>query len=229
MKEHSLSLVHTESHTFFHHSGNSSSQIDYVMTTDKHFLRNYCVSGKDYENTSSHVSVSASLSMSVGTSVSMNNKPNKPVKKLLWHKTDTQSYISVLNRELKKNGQKEKGSVDQKLQTLTEALHAAAVAAVPSRISKLEGPNWRASPKVKELLSNCRHKYRLWIARGKSDNILCRDNIMAKREQRKQLRHEKFNDRKNFYSELMSNPSTDKFYQLIRKNNGNRGHSPYLH
>ena len=48
---------------------------------------------------------------------------------------------------------------------------------------------------------------------------------MAKRELRKQLRHEKFNDRKNFYSELMSNPSTDKFYQLIRKNNGNRGHN----
>ena len=48
---------------------------------------------------------------------------------------------------------------------------------------------------------------------------------MAKHELRKQLRHEKFNDRKNFYSELMSNPSTDKFYQLIRKNNGNRGHN----
>ena len=100
------------------------------------------------------MSVSASLSMPVGTSVLMNNKPNNPVKKLLWQKTDKQSYISVLNRELKKNGQKENCSVDQNLQTLTEALHAAAAAAVPSMISKLKGPNWRASPYNWKMIQN---------------------------------------------------------------------------
>ena len=46
---------------------------------------------------------------------------------------------------------------------------------------------------------------------------------MAKRELRKQLRQEKFSDRQNFYTDLMNNPSTDKFYQLIRKNSGNKG------
>ena len=44
---------------------------------------------------------------------------------------------------------------------------------------------------------------------------------MAKRELRKQLRREKYFDRRSFYSDLMSNPSSDKFYQLIRKNNSN--------
>ena len=46
---------------------------------------------------------------------------------------------------------------------------------------------------------------------------------MAKRELRKQLRKEKNTDRRNFYGELMQNPTTEKFYQLIRRNNGNKG------
>ena len=45
---------------------------------------------------------------------------------------------------------------------------------------------------------------------------------MDKRELRKQLGNEKFADHKNFYNDLMKNPSTDKFYQLIRRNKGNK-------
>ena len=40
------------------------------------------------------------------------------------------------------------------------------------------------------------------------------------------LRNEKLADRRNFYIGLMKNPSTDKFYQLLRQNKGdNRKHS----
>ena len=38
---------------------------------------------------------------------------------------------------------------------------------------------------------------------------------------RRQLRKEKFDDRKNFYEDLMSEPTTEKFYKLIRRNKGN--------
>ena len=72
------------------------------------------------------------------------------------------------------------------------------------------------------MLNECKKTYRLWVASGRTDNIFRIDNVVAKRELRKQFRKEKFTDRRNFYAELMSNPSTDKFYQLIRKNNGNR-------
>ena len=47
--------------------------------------------------------------------------------------------------------------------------------------------------------------------------------FIAKRALGKQMRQEKFNDRKHFYNELMLNPNTDKFYQLIRKNRVSTG------
>ena len=50
-----------------------------------------------------------------------------------------------------------------------------------------------------------------------------KDNVLAKRTLRKQLRKEKFDDRKNFYGELMSIPNSDKFYRLIRRNKGSAG------
>lgn len=136
-------------------------------------------------------------------------------------KIDKNKYASVLERELKKIENKDISSVDQRIHELTQALHTATAKAVPSKITKLKGPNWKASPKVK-YYANVKKKYQLWVGSGKLDNLLRKDNIMAKRELRKQLRTEKFNHRKTFYAELMHNPTTDKFYQLIRRNNGNR-------
>ena len=42
----------------------------------------------------------------------------------------------------------------------------------------------------------------------------------AKRNLRRQLRKEKLDDRKNFYEDLMSEPTTENFYKLIRRNKG---------
>ena len=49
------------------------------------------------------------------------------------------------------------------------------------------------------------------------------ENMQAKRNLRKQLRKEKFNDRKTFYETLMSEPSTEMFYKLLRRNKGGSG------
>ncbi|MEW8544540.1 MAG: hypothetical protein AB2693_13510, partial [Candidatus Thiodiazotropha sp.] len=113
-------------------------------------------------------------------------------------------------------------SVEERINDLTAVIHRATDVAVPSVTLKLKGPKWKASPKVRKQLDICQQKYQLWVASGKSDNILRKDNIMAKRELRKQLRSEKLEDRKNFYNDLMKNPSTDKFYQLIRRNKGDK-------
>ena len=88
---------------------------------------------------------------------------------------------------------------------------------------------WKVSPKVRKQLKICKQKYKLWLASGKNDNILRTDNIFAKRELRKMLRNKKLTDRRNFYNDLMKNPSTDKFYQLVRQNKGgNRQNSGCL-
>ena len=187
-------------------------------------MTKYTVSGKDCENTSSHVKISAFiLTQFEMPSMSSQLKTNKTTKKLQWEKIDKHRYTSVLEKELKKLESKDIPSVDHKLQGLIEVIHTATAKAVPSKITKLKGPTWKASPKVRNLLLNCKDKYKKWVGSGKSDNILRKDNIMAKRELRKQLRKEKIIDRRNFYGELMQNPTTEKFYQLIRRNNGNKG------
>ena len=50
-----------------------------------------------------------------------------------------------------------------------------------------------------------------------------KENVLAKRALHKQLRKEKYDDRKNFYGELMSNPASDKFNRLKRRNKGSAG------
>ena len=64
-------------------------------------------------------------------------------------KIDKNKYASVLERELKKIENKDISSVYQRIHELTQALHTATAKAVPSKITKLKGPNWKASLKVK--------------------------------------------------------------------------------
>ena len=117
-----------------------------------------------------------------------------------------------------------KRMVSLKLEELAKTFHKATEAVVPHKLKKLKDPSWRASPTVKNLLGICKQKYKHWTESNKSDRNLRKDNILAKRNLRKQLRKEgKFDDRKNFYEDLISNPTTEKFYQLIRRNRGSGG------
>ena len=51
---------------------------------------------------------------------------------------------------------------------------------------------------MKNLLVIGIQKYKLWTDSNKLDENLGKDNILAKRNLRKQLRKEKYDDRKNF-------------------------------
>ena len=57
-----------EEHTFFHHAGNSSSQIDYILVQDLDIMADYVIEEKSYANTSAHTAVK------VVTTVYMPNK-----------------------------------------------------------------------------------------------------------------------------------------------------------
>ena len=134
-------------------------------------------------------------------------------------KIDHSEYESVVEHELEQQGTTH-SSVDSKLNRLSTVCHKAAEKAVPSKIIKLKGPTWKASPTVKRLLGVCKENHKHWVDSGKSNLELHTKNINAKRNLRRQLRKEKFNDRKNFYEDLMSEPTTEKFYKLIRRNKG---------
>ena len=179
---------------------------------------------KEPENTSSHVIVHGYLSTppppEVGFVTKIKNA--KSVRKFHWAKVDKKLFQQIFEEECQKNSSMNEKTVVQRLDELAEMLQKATEVAVPNRLIKLKGPNWRASPTVKNLLSSCKQKHKLWVNSGKTDELR-KDCVKAKRTLRKQLRKEKCDDRKNFYSDLMQNPNSEKFYQLIRKNRGSSG------
>ena len=194
------------------------------MSTEKDLISLYHKGDKEPENTSSHVKVSCRLLATPPVADQVTRKSSsKSVKKYQWSKIDKGLYEKILQEELQKDKRLTERSVELKLEELSKILHKATKLTVPYKLVKLKGQSWRASPKVKDLLGTCKQKYKLWVESGKTDENLRKDNIQAKRNLRKQLRKEKFDDRKNFYEDLMCNPTTEKFYQLIRRNRGSSG------
>ena len=153
VKEQELKNLESLQHTFFHHSGKSSSQIDYILSTEIDVLSNLEISGKDAENTSSHVKVSALLldQISEGTVKTKINSA-RLIKKLKWEKADRKTYVQTLESELVKYKHTDTKSTEQRLTDLTTVIHTATDSAVPSAVIKLKGPKRKASPRVRKQL-----------------------------------------------------------------------------
>lgn len=206
-----MSVCVTDKHTFFHHSGSSSSQIDYILATHQNIVKHYEVSDRETTNSSSHVYISALLAvMTPGDVPSLVSSRRRAIKYLQWNKIDKTQYQMTLDREVQKMSSsrsiKSLFTVGERLGNLSDLLHKAASKAVPAKVIKLKGPAWKASATVNDLLRNCNYTYKLWaINSDKKDDVLKKDNIQAKRDLRKQLMKEKYEDRKNFYDDLMSN------------------------
>lgn len=150
-----------------------------------------------------------------------NPKKAQSIQRLEWNKINKEQFQIIIQNELQqliRDTNYRSGSVDKRLENLCQILHKATKESVPTKVIKLKGPAWKASSKAKDLMKNCKLTYKLWVENGRKDQNLKKDTVTAKRALRKQLRREKFEDRKSFYDDLMSNPSTDKFYQLIRRN-----------
>ena len=128
------------------------------------------------------------------------------MKKFQWAKVDRNLFEQILREEIQKDGRMNEKTVDLRLEELAKMLPRATESAAPYKLIKLKGTTWRASPTVKELSATCKQKHKLWIDSRKTDEILRKDCVLAKRKLKKQLRKEKFDDRKNFYEELMQNP-----------------------
>ena len=181
-------------HTFFHHAGTSSSQIDYILSSDLDLLQNYQIGGRDSENSSSHVKVACILLVQpLDFSKISQSKPVQSIRKLQWEKIDHSEYERLVDMELEKHKCMDH-SVDSKLTLITNTCHKAVKKAVPSKVIRFKGPIWKASPTVICLLGICKEKYKLWIESGITDIELRAQNIKAKWNLRRQLRKGKIED-----------------------------------
>ena len=100
VSEHELNFISSEKQTFFHHSGASSSQIYYILTTDRAILSDFKIAEKGSTNLSSHTHVSACIQVNIpGLDVYTCKESNQTqtVKRLHWNKIDIEKYQNVIS------------------------------------------------------------------------------------------------------------------------------------
>ena len=86
----------------------------------------------------------------------------------------------------------------------------------------MKGPRWKATPEVRAILQKCKNIYQQWDKLGKPQDHRLRIELKEQKKLlRKKQRYEQAIARNRLYNQLMSNPDTQLFYRLIRKNSGN--------
>lgn len=134
---------------FFHHSGASSSQIDYIMSSDINLLNEYKIHKKHATNLSSHTVVTCSLS--VDTQYSAIAKKCDSIWKYDWEKINKEKYQESL--QLGINSYDELyAKPENKIEFLTSLIKHSSDSHIPLKIIKLKGPKWKASPQASILL-----------------------------------------------------------------------------
>ncbi|MCW4346819.1 MAG: reverse transcriptase family protein [Candidatus Thiodiazotropha endolucinida] len=203
--------------TFYHFNGTVTSQIDYILCSEPNIFKSYIIMDRQPENLSPHVPVKAELAvfMSSKPTRSSKNVQSTPKTVYSWNKIDKDKFSLEIAQHISKCST---GDVNSDITSVMNCLKLAAQKAVPSKKSKLKGPRKRASREVLERLRAVKSTYRKWVSAGKPhDGHLYMENKLAKKYLRQQQRTEETISRKNFYQNLMENPSTDMFYRLIRK------------
>ena len=222
IEEINLKITSSDMPTFYHHSGSSTSQIDYIIhNSHDGLLFNYTVNNKCDIHISSHVPVSGSLNINWNGKQIVKKSNQTCIKQPVWDAIDRTLYEDTINKYLR-NYCPGNRTTYENLLYVRQILQKATSTAVLTKTLKLKGPKWKASPTVLQLLKICKAKYRIWVENGKQNDKYKVENIMTKRNLRKQMRKEQFIERNKFYNDLMDNPGTVVFHRLINRNRLNR-------
>ena len=98
------------------------------------------------------------------------------------------------------------------LNSITKAINQATSKAVPVKTVKLQGPKFKLSPQVKDLMKESKNSLFEWKQAGKAtkEHELSEKKKLTSKTLRKQLRKEVIR-KQTFLSELMSDPSDKNF------------------
>ena len=77
-----IHVKYSEKQTFFHHSGASTSQIDYMLSLNDKTLKDYRVHDQSAENVSSHLPVSATSNTNIVSKKKHGKNSSKSIKKM---------------------------------------------------------------------------------------------------------------------------------------------------
>ena len=143
-------------------------------------------------------------------------KSLKQAKKMYsWDKLNQETYLNCINLILL---QCDMESTEKVVEIITSSLKRAADQAVLSKTLKFEGPKRPVSKEVLICLKTVKETYEKWENAGKprTGNLFL-ENKPGKRTLRSRQRIEEVLRRESFYDSLMEDPSSAKFYQLIKR------------
>ncbi|CAC5361724.1 unnamed protein product [Mytilus coruscus] len=213
-----VELVYT--HTFFHHAGNSSSQIDNILVLDENLVDDYTIEEKSCANTSAHTIVKMEIACQMTKIRKSNQQNNKSKYKMQWDQIDKKSYNSILQNSI--SSIENEKDVNIQLDMLMEAMTTAGKKTIPTKLLQTKGPKWKASPEVLTILKACKEIYKKWQSVGKTkDHVLASDLKNEKKKLRSKLRAEQALDRQKLYQQIIDNPNTQLFYRLINRGRNN--------
>ena len=231
VKEHNLSWhinVIGNKSTFVSHTGIllGRSQIDYILCSNSSILASTKIEQKHCLNQSAHTVVSANVIIQLEGTLNTNKLKTvpKPYVKINWEKMNSEKFQEILHSKLNSLRGRHSLTTDGKLDYISYSLNESAFKVAPCRTVKWRGPQFRASPVVKNLLKGCKETHITLKENGSPgpDSAYYGKRKEAKKQLRRQLRKENYLKTVAFYSSLMQNPDTKTFYRLIKMNQTNR-------
>ncbi|MES9903311.1 MAG: reverse transcriptase family protein [Sedimenticola sp.] len=218
VQEHDLLPRSGDKPTFYGHGG-STSQIDYILSAKDSCVQKVTIADPQAQNLSTHVTVTAKLDFSQSDLKSKIRHQTQPIaiQKFHWDKIDELLYQQTLQNLISES--KFDVNADNVLTILTSILSEAAVKAVPRKQVKLKGPNFKLSPRVKELEQESKRAHYAWKAANCPlvDHPLSIQRKLAKYTLRKQTRKEFACAKDDLFNEIMEHPTNQHFYKLIRR------------
>ena len=137
------------------HNNRGSSQIDYILCTTPGILKSVTVEEKHFLNQSSHTSVCAVLNTKALPKQKV-KCDKRTISKLNWEKLDKNQFQHTLNTTIEGLSEGWSLEPEEAITHITECLKQATVKSVPSRVVRLQGPRFKASPVAKTLLKSAR-------------------------------------------------------------------------
>ena len=207
--------------TFIQHSGNGSSQIDYILSANSQLLGQTRIDRNDFSNTSAHTSISARVYCTLPENNGKNQRENsRKAEKILWDSGNVVKYQQKLLENLQNTPPSE--DIDETISNITQVIKKCTKLAFPTKVMKFKGPKLKISPTTLSLVKESKQILRAWRNAGapRGDHTLFKQKKKLKRLIRKQIRTERAIDKSRFYNKLMATPDTSFFYKLIKRNTG---------
>ena len=206
--------------TFHHHNGNSNSQIDYILENiQSNILLDTKIEDQHQLNGSAHVPVRTKTTLVISLNKSQDKKQKHKII-LKWEETNIPSYQNAIEKAVLEN-LSNNSDVDIQAEDIINLIVTTNKTNVTNKTVTLKGPSWKASPPVKELISENKRAFYNWkqIGRPKDENsIEYIEMKRCKRQLRNQIRREEHEYKLNFYNNLMDKPDSKTCFRLIRKN-----------